>query len=285
MKEPTMKIGHFQCDIVPGDLDANMGKLIEGLTFAEAEGLHILTLPESLLTGYFANEALTRENSLTIDSTPIKTVLKHTANHASTVILGFNELRDDDIYNSVLVARGGKMLGVYSKAFPCFEHFTPGRDFPIFEHDGIKFGIVICADGGYIEPCRILALKGAQIIFAPHYNYIGVDGIVSHYQQVRGDHIARVRENEVWFMRCNNVHLGRDEGLERDGSGYGDSYLLNPLGHFWAQSQLNKECFVVADVPLKPEKQVPDRSFKSHQALGQILADAVQSYKEAETAQ
>ena len=36
----------------------------------------------------------------------------------------------------------------------------------------MKFGVIICADGGYIEPARILALKGARIIFAPHYNYI-----------------------------------------------------------------------------------------------------------------
>ena len=35
-----------------------------------------------------------------------------------------------------------------------------GRHFPVFERDGFMFGVVICADGGYVEPSRILALKG-----------------------------------------------------------------------------------------------------------------------------
>ena len=45
------------------------------------------------------------------------------------------------------------------------------REFPVFTHNGLTFGVVICSDGGYIEPARLLAIKGAKVIFAPHFNY------------------------------------------------------------------------------------------------------------------
>ena len=106
-----------------------------------------------------------------------------------------------------------------------------GREFPVFERKGLKFGVVICADGGYIEPSRILALKGAQVIFSPHFNYIGKQGLLNHFQKVRSDHVARAVENHVYFVRGNNVVVGKDAGLSYDGVGYGDSYIVDPNGY------------------------------------------------------
>ena len=60
----------------------------------------------------------------------------------------------------------------------------------------MKFGVIICSDGGYIEPARILALKGRKIIFAPHFNYIGKEGLIGHFMHVRADHTARAVENQ-----------------------------------------------------------------------------------------
>lgn len=84
-------------------------------------------------------------------------------------MVGSDELRGEDLFNTVLVAERGNLVGTYSKAFPCYDYFTSGRDFPVFERDGIKFGVVICVGGGYIEPTRILALKGARE-FAETFN-------------------------------------------------------------------------------------------------------------------
>jgi hypothetical protein len=52
-----------------------------------------------------------------------------------------------------------------------------GREFPVFvretRQDGaVKFGVVIGADGGYVETSRILAVKGSRVVFALQYNYI-----------------------------------------------------------------------------------------------------------------
>ena len=77
-----------------------------------------------------------------------------------------------------------------------------------------------------------------QIFFAPHYNYISKEGLISHFMQVRADHVARARENNVHFVRGNNVALGKDEAfMNTDGVGYGDSYILDPGGEILVRSR------------------------------------------------
>jgi predicted amidohydrolase len=148
----------------------------------------------------------------------------------------------------------------------------------VFERGGLKFGVVICSDGGYIEPTRILALKGAQIVFAPHYNYIGKEGLISHFMKVRADHTARAVENSVYFVRGNNVSQGKDEGIvSYDGVGYGDSYIVDPAGEIVVRSKRHDEDFIFADVD--PAKTVDKawelgRSRWSVREFGEQLLEA-----------
>ena len=44
---------------------------------------------------------------------------------------------------------------------------TPGNSFPVFETDFGKIGLMICWDVTFPEPARMLAQKGAEIIFLP----------------------------------------------------------------------------------------------------------------------
>ena len=83
-------------------------------------------------------------------------------------------------------------------------------------------------------------LKGAQVIFSPHYNYISKEYLLTHFQHVRSDHIARATENGVYFLRGNNVTFGRDAGMSYDGVGYGDSYLLDPFGEMVVRSRATR---------------------------------------------
>jgi len=146
----------------------------------------------------------------------------------------------------------------------------------VFERGGVKFGVVICSDGGYIEPARILALKGARIVFAPHFNYIGAKGLIGHFQKVRADHVARAVENDVWFVRGNNVVLDRDPGLSFDGVGYGDSYVIDPSGEMVVRSRRHREDFIFADVaPAVTDKAWGvGRSLWSTREFGKILLSA-----------
>ena len=269
-----VRIGHYQGVCSQGDFDANLKRVVEGLKLASEAKLDIISFPESFLTGYFPREEKARANSFAIDSPQIKRVLQQTAAFEPLFLVGFNELRDGRLYNTVAVIERGKLLGRYSKAMPIHRYFTPGRDFPVFEKKGLKFGIVICADGGYIEPTRILALKGAQLIFAPHFNFVSRP--VRHYQMVRNDHIARAVENGVYFLRGNNVIPGKTlDGSDYEGFGYGDSYLLNPNGELVAAAGLYHEYLMVysLDLSKKHRSQLARRSRKSATELLDIFRE------------
>ena len=43
----------------------------------------------------------------------------------------------------------------------------PGADYPIFETDFGKIGMMICWDVQYADPARALALRGAELILVP----------------------------------------------------------------------------------------------------------------------
>jgi predicted amidohydrolase len=274
-----MRIGHCQLDSKCDDFEANLAKVVKGLERAEKERVEIVCYPECFLTGYPDTEEATRKVAFAVDSPQMLKVLDRTSRFDPTVIVGFNERRGDDLYNTALIAHKGHILGTYSKCFAYQPFHKQGREFPVFERSGVKFGVVICADGGYIEPTRILALKGARVIFAPHFNYIGKDGLINHFQEVRADHTARAVENRVYFVRGNNVVLGKEEGITRyEGVGYGDSYIVDPYGEMVVRSRRHKEEFIFADI----DPTISDAAWKvgrsrySFRELGKQLQEAME---------
>ena len=205
--------------------------------------------------------------------------LEITRHHAAVAIAGCNELRCADLYNTAVVAHHGRWLGLYGKcaAYPKFH--TQGREFPVWEMDGVKFGVLICADGGYIQPARILALKGARIIFAPHFNSISDRGLIRHFMKVRADHTARAIENTVYFVRGNDGVLDpKKSGITRHaGIGYGGSSIMDPGGEIVVRSQRQVEGFIFSDVDTsgKPAQAFGlSKSAWSLREFGALLAEA-----------
>jgi predicted amidohydrolase len=89
------------------------------------------------------------------------------------------------------------------------------------------------------------------VIFSPHFNNIAKEGLISHFMHVRADHTARAVENMVYFVRGNNVSIGKEECISGyDGVGYGDSYIVDPWGELMVQSRRHREDFIFADIDL-----------------------------------
>ena len=244
-----MRIAHCQFEPWCGEFDHNLARFEEGLKRADAERADIVSFPECFLTGYPDTEERARAGAFAANSDQIARVLDVTSRHEALAIVGFNETRGADLYNTAAVVHRGHLLGTYSKCAAYMKFHRQGRDFPVWEHKGVKFGVLICADGGYIEPARILALTGARIIFAPHFNSIGAAGLIPHFMKVRADHTARAIENGVHFVRANNVVLDfKKSGLSHDSVGYGDSYIIDPGGEIIARSRRHVEDFIFADI-------------------------------------
>jgi predicted amidohydrolase len=276
-----MRIGHCQLESKTGDFDANLAKVVAGLERADKDRVEIVSFPECFLTGYPDKEEPARKSAFAVDSPQMMKLLDKTGRFEATYIVGFNETRGPDLYNTAVVVHKGHILGTYSKCSAYMAFHKQGREFPVFERDKVKFGVIICSDGGYIEPARILALKGARIIFAPHFNYIGAKGLIGHFQHVRADHTARAVENDVWFVRGNNVVVGKESGLSYDGVGYGDSYVMDPFGEMLVRSRRLREDFIFVDIdPVVNDKGWGvGRSLWSAREFQKHLQDAMQAKK------
>jgi predicted amidohydrolase len=275
-----MKIAHCQFEPWVGDFEHNLARFEEGLQRADAEGAKMVSFPECFFTGYPDTEELARKDAFAADSPQMQRILDVTARHAAVVIAGFNELRGSDLYNTVVVAHHGQKLGLYSKCAAYQKFHKQGRDFPVWEIDGLKFGVLICADGGYIEPARILALKGARVIFAPHFNYISDKGLIAHFMKVRADHAARACENSIYFVRGNNVVLDpAKSGITKNpGIGYGDSYVMDPHGEILVQSRRHQEDFITAEIDPNHQQDTAwglSKSAWSYREFAPFVAEAM----------
>ena len=84
----------------------------------------------------------------------------------------------EGLYNSVVIADQGKILGIYDKTHLCMDHspetralkneqekFIPGDRLGLFDTRFGKIGVMVCHDGDYPEVPRALVLEGAKAIF------------------------------------------------------------------------------------------------------------------------
>ena len=118
------------------------------------------------------------------------------------------------IYNTaVLIGRKGELVGKYRKVYLPYDEpddgVTPGSDYPVFQTDFGKVGMMICWDSAYADPARSLSLKGAEIILMPIW-----DGLMPLVK-------ARGMENGVFLVT----------------SSYGDPSLIqDPKGEILASA-------------------------------------------------
>jgi predicted amidohydrolase len=88
------------------------------------------------------------------------------------LVAGVMERERQTLYNTaVLIDRKGRVAGRYRKVYIPREEFeggiTPGSDYPVFETDFGKVGLMICWDVQFADPARALALRGAEMILMP----------------------------------------------------------------------------------------------------------------------
>ncbi|OQB41288.1 MAG: (R)-stereoselective amidase [Candidatus Hydrogenedentes bacterium ADurb.Bin179] len=92
--------------------------------------------------------------------------------HGLHLVAGLVEREGHLIYNTaVLISPDGGLIGKYRKVtLPRTEieaGVEPGKEYPVFETEIGRIGIMICYDGFFPEPARQLAVNGAEIVAFP----------------------------------------------------------------------------------------------------------------------
>ncbi|MBN1510337.1 MAG: carbon-nitrogen hydrolase family protein [Sedimentisphaerales bacterium] len=158
------------------------------------------------------------------------------------VVVGLSERVGSIAYNTaVLFNRQGEIAGTYRKVHLPREEWKegvrPGDRTPVFDTDFGRIAMQICYDWFFPEMAEVLALKGAEIVFAPTWG----NTLPDHDGMADGETTFRVR--------------ARDNGVYMVPSVYdGNSLVIDPMGRilalnngkegvFWAEVDLNKrEC-------------------------------------------
>jgi N-carbamoylputrescine amidase len=160
------------------------------------------------------------------------------------LIVPFFESLNGKYFNSAAVYDAGRLLGMYRKIhipnLPLYReqfYFSPGDGgFPVFETSQGKIGIQICWDNLFPEGSRALALKGAEIIFAP------TAAALNNHRHWETAISANAFANNVFIFRINRV--GKEDGI----AFYGRSFCVDPWGELVSELAGGKEAIVIADI-------------------------------------
>ena len=273
-----VRVASVQMESAPGDKDANFRK-VERLTGAAAErGASMVLFPECCLTGYWFLRRLTvpqlRDLAEPVPEGPSGTRLLDLAlKHHVTVGAGLVEAAGGDVFhNSFAVAMPDGRL-VRHRKLHAFEHpaIHAGTEHTVFDTPhGFRAALLICYDNNIVENVRIAALRGAEVLLAPHQtggcrttnpHLMGlIERRVWDERHTNPGAIERELRGEKgrgWLMRWlpsrahdNGLFLvfSNGVGVDDDEIRTGNAMILDPYGRVLAETWKAGDDLVVADL-------------------------------------
>jgi predicted amidohydrolase len=174
MKNP-LKVAAVQFEMAQKDKARNLQVMAGFIEQAARKGADIVSFPELCVAGYHFLTGLDRAALLNIaertdDGPAVKFVAEQARRHGLHVLFGLLE-KDaaDRMYNCYVVVGGEGRVFQHRKVH-AFENsaILQGDRLDTFDLLGWKCGILICYDNNLPENGRVLALKGVELVFAPH---------------------------------------------------------------------------------------------------------------------
>lgn len=169
---------------VDGDVNVNLGFVLQQIDTAADEGARLAHFPEAALSGYAGVDL---ESTSSIDWSALAEATRQVRAAAERrriwVLLGStHRLSGDHLpHNSVYVIDDrGRIVERYDKRFctgalepaPQFDlrYYTPGDHTTVFELDGYRCGVLICYDYRFPELYRDLKRRGVEVVFQSFHN-------------------------------------------------------------------------------------------------------------------
>jgi len=240
-----IKIAACQTRDVHEDIAGQLDTL-EALTAkATAEGANIVLFPEGFLQGYLTKEEPARRLALDLSSADFTQILHRLAKLEPIIVFGLIEKEADTLFNTAVVIHHGQLLGRYRKThlLPGESIFQAGNSYPIFDANGLKFGINICYDMQFPEAAQAVADQGADIILCPANNMMRRENAEKWKHRHHEMRIQRAKETNCWIVSA-------DVTGERDGRiGYGPTSVISPEGKVVAQVPLLQEGLITQPLP------------------------------------
>ena len=256
MRNITVAAIQMQCSKI---VEENIDKAEKMVREAASNGAQVILLPELFEREYFCQQRRYDfyKYALPTDENPAVKAAQKLAKELSVVLpVSFYEKDGNVLYNSLAwIDADGTLLGVYRKTHIPDDHFyqekfyfTPGNTgFMVFDTKYGRLGAGICWDQWFPETARVLALKGAEIIFYP--TAIGSEPILDtdsmpHWRRCMQGHSA---SNLVPVVAANRI--GKEDvepceenaGLKSSLIFYGSSFITDETGEIVKSASRDKE--------------------------------------------
>jgi len=274
----TLRVAAVQFESSPGNKNANFQTIEAFAKQAAAQGVRLLVFPECCITGYWFIRKLSFEQLAALaepipDGPSTRRLSALARELGITIGAGLVEAdRPDAFYNTYVVASHDGMVHRHRK-LQAFEHnaIRSGAEYTVFDLlDGFRVGVLICYDCNIIENVRITALRGAEILIAPHQTG-GVRSKNPHHlglidrrlwdnrhadpeaieREFRGDKgrgwlmrwlPSRAHDNGLFLIFSNGV------GVDDDEIRTGNAMILDPYGRTLAETSKAEDALVIADL-------------------------------------
>jgi predicted amidohydrolase len=228
-----VRVGFVQFCPIFGNKKENLKKISHLIQNVDAD---LLVLPELCTTGYIFKDKEELENlAESIPDGPTVEFFKDIAKGKRiNLVWGMAEKDRDRVFNSSVLLTPEGEAKVYRKIHLFDEEkflFAPGdKELDVVKINGAVIGMMICFDWIFPEACRVLALKGAEIICHPS------DLILPYCQNAM---VTRCIENRVFTITANRT--GTERRNEKKLTFTGKSQIVSPEGEVLALASKDKD--------------------------------------------
>ncbi len=169
-----LRIAAAQLEGRDADKEFNLGRIEALAEEAVARGAEVVSFHECSITGYTFLQELSRQEIEALaepvpDGPSTRRLAELAARLGVPILAGLIERQGERLYNCHVavgpegfVARHRKLHAFISPHLSCGDQFT------FFDLCGARCSILTCYDNNLVENPRIVALHGAEIVFAPH---------------------------------------------------------------------------------------------------------------------
>jgi len=237
-----------------GKKEKNLAATISWVAEAKKRGANLICFPELGITGHAGHPAMLSEAEC-VPGGPSVTKLCDIASKNNTYICAGIAENDLGIhYNTQFIVGPEGFVGnqrTIHLSGDAWFYFRGGTNLPVFELAFARVGIIICYDNQHPEISRCLALRGAEVLLAPHaargeYSKKGLKAYKRMWTMIQS---CRAYDNSCYTALCNTA--GRSaaglKGVTADHAG--GCLVFDPEGDLIGQSKakdVRDEMIVVA---------------------------------------
>ena len=213
-----MKLAIAQINCVLGDLAGNVAAILQYADQARQRGAKLLLTPELGLCGYPPEDLLLREGFYDSCARALEDLAEKI--NGIAVVVGHPHERDGKHYNAASLLQDGVIAATYLKhelpnysVFDEERYFDQGSDPCVFEIEGIRFALNICADVWERETAHLARKAGAQVLLVLNASPFAINKQEARYLAIQ----ERVAETGMAVVYVNMVG-GQDELIFDGGS-------------------------------------------------------------------